>query len=200
MDFTPPIPAADDPFVLFRQWFADAAAAEPGLPEAMSLATVNHDGRPSLRMVLLKDVSPAGFVFYTNTRSRKGQDIASNRFGALCLYWKSVSRQVRVEGPFTPVTSAEADAYFSSRPRDSQLAAWASSQSALLDERRTLFARFDQEKARYDGQPVPRPPEWSGYRMTPEVIEFWQDVPNRLHDRLVYERKGTGWLSHRLYP
>jgi len=200
MDYIPPISQADDPFALFRQWFAEATAAEPGLPEAMSLATVNGEGRPSLRMVLLKDASPTGFVFYTNTQSRKGDDIAANRFGALCLYWKSVSRQVRVEGPFTPVTQAEADAYFASRPRDSQLAAWASSQSEVLDERRTLFERFAQEKTKYEGRPVPRPPQWSGYRMTPEVIEFWQDVPNRLHDRLVYTRDGAGWGCHRLYP
>jgi pyridoxamine 5'-phosphate oxidase len=199
MDTTPPIAPTDDPFALFARWFRDAAWRE-GLPEAMSLATVTADGKPSLRMVLLKDFSPEGFVFYTNTHSRKGQQIAQNPNGALCLYWKSLLRQVRIEGPFAPVTVAEADAYFHSRPRDSQLAAWASDQSEPLAARALLFERFDAERERHEGQPVPRPPQWSGYRMRPDLIEFWQDVPNRLHDRLVFEKAATGWKTTRLYP
>jgi pyridoxamine 5'-phosphate oxidase len=166
----------------------------------MSLATVAADGRPSLRMVLLKDFDADGFVFYTNTHSRKGREIAGNPNGALCLYWKSLLRQVRIEGPFTPVTTAEADAYFRSRPHDSQLAAWASDQSEPLAARALLFERFAAERQRHQGRPVPRPPQWSGYRMRPDVIEFWADVPNRLHDRLVFTKTAGGWNTTRLYP
>jgi pyridoxamine 5'-phosphate oxidase len=201
MNTVPPITPTDHPLALFRQWFAEAAAGEPGLPEAMSLATSTRNGRPSVRMVLLKDFSESGFVFYTNIRSRKGQEIAENPFGALCLYWKSLSRQVRIEGSFSMVTTAEADAYFHARPRGSQLAAWASSQSETLATRATLFERFKAAQTRYDGSPVPRPQQWSGYRLQPEVIEFWQDVRNRLHDRLVYERSADAeWKWRRLYP
>ncbi|TAL02939.1 MAG: pyridoxamine 5'-phosphate oxidase [Rhodospirillaceae bacterium] len=201
MDSAPQITPTDDPLVLFQQWFAEAAAREPGLPEAMSLATATRDGRPSVRMVLLKGFATSGFVFYTNTHSRKGREIAENPFGALCLYWKSLSRQVRIEGPFSAVTVAEADAYFDSRPRDSQLAAWASLQSEPLAARATLLERFKAAQARYDGGPVPRPHQWSGYRLRPESIEFWQDISNRLHDRLVYERSADArWQWRRLYP
>jgi len=201
MDSAPPITPAANPLVLFRQWFAEAATHEPGLPEAVSLATVNRDHRPSVRMVLLKDFGDDGFVFYTNTQSRKGQEIGDNSYGAMCCYWKSVSRQVRIEGTFAPVTVAEADAYFNSRPRDSQLAAWASLQSETLSARSTLFERFKAVAAQYEGGPVPRPPHWSGYRLRPTMIEFWQDVPNRLHDRVVYEHAASaGWQWRRLYP
>ena len=200
MDQPLPIADAKEPFALFGEWFREAAATEPGLPEAMSLATASKDGRPSVRMVLLKEFSSAGFVFYTNTASRKGRDLTENPFGALCLYWKFLSRQVRIEGPFAPVTAAEADAYFASRPRDSQLAAWASDQSEVLATRAELFERFMSAQKTYAGAPVPRPPYWSGYRLRPETIEFWQDVPNRLHDRLVFEHTPDGWRSFRLYP
>jgi pyridoxamine 5'-phosphate oxidase len=199
METDPPIAFTTDPFQLFAQWFADAAAKE-GLPEAMSLATVGKDGRPAVRMVLLKDFGSDGFVFYTNTQSRKGREIAANPNGALCLYWKTISRSIRIEGVFTPVTTAEADAYFESRPRDSQLAAWASSQSEILSAREILFQRFAAERLRYENHPVPRPPQWSGYRLRPDMIEFWMDVPNRLHDRLVFEKAATEWKISRLYP
>jgi pyridoxamine 5'-phosphate oxidase len=200
MDQPLPIAETQDPFTLFSAWFKEAAATEPGLPEATSLATATKDGRPSVRMVLLKDAGPGGFVFYTNTNSKKGRELAENPFGALCLYWKFLSRQVRVEGPFAPVTTAEADAYFASRPRDSQLAAWASDQSDVLPNRAQLFERFMAAQAKYAGRPVPRPDYWSGYRLTPDMIEFWQDVPNRLHDRLVFTQTGGQWASSRLYP
>jgi pyridoxamine 5'-phosphate oxidase len=194
-----PIVATHDPLVLFQAWFAEAAGREP-LPEAMGLATVAANGRPSARMVLLKDVGPTGFVFYTNAQSRKGEEIAANPFGALCLYWKSFGRQIRVEGAMTTVSTAEADAYFASRPRESQVAAWASLQSQLLPQRSILIDRMRSAELRYQGGPVPRPPHWVGYRLAPEMIEFWQDVPNRLHDRLLYERDGSGWRTRRLYP
>jgi pyridoxamine 5'-phosphate oxidase len=200
MDQPLPIADAKDPFALLGDWMAEAAATEPGLPEAMSLATATKDGQPSVRMVLLKDFSADGFVFYTNTKSRKGHEISENPFGALCLYWKFLSRQVRIEGPLSPVTTVEADAYFASRPRDSQLAAWASDQSEVLATRAKLFERFMASQKTYAGGAVPRPPYWSGYRLRPESIEFWQDVPNRLHDRLVFENTGDGWRSYRLYP
>lgn len=195
-----------DPFALFDTWFADARATEPNDSNAMALATATPDGRPSVRMVLLKGHganlgSTGGFVFYTNSLSRKGQDLAANPHGALCLYWKSLSRQVRIEGSFGPVTPAEADAYFASRARESQLGAWASLQSRTLPARGTLIERYRAEEARYDGSAVPRPPHWTGYRLRPDAIEFWHDIPNRLHDRLLFERDdGGAWISRRLYP
>ncbi|MCB2108656.1 MAG: pyridoxamine 5'-phosphate oxidase [Rhodobacteraceae bacterium] len=197
---SPPIPLQQSPFSLFDQWFKEASTTEPGLPEAMSLATATADGRPSVRMVLLKDAGPDGFVFYTNTQSRKGDELAANPFAALCLYWKSVGRQIRIEGRVSHVTETEADAYFASRPRVSQLGAWASDQSRVLSSRDVLVERLREIEGKYQGTDVARPPHWKGYRVAPDVIEFWQDVANRLHDRLVYRRNGDQWQVERLYP
>ncbi len=200
MDQAPLIGPHDDPIALFGEWFDAAAAREP-MAEAMSLATVTAAGRPATRMVLLKEHGPPGFVFYTNSRSRKGLEIAGNPYGALLLHWKALGRQVRIEGLFGPVTPAEADAYFATRVRESQLGAWASLQSETLPQRGDLVARYREVEKKYAGGAVPRPPHWTGYRLVPDMIEFWQDVPNRLHDRLVFEREGTGpWTSRRLYP
>jgi pyridoxamine 5'-phosphate oxidase len=200
MDDAPLIRPADEPFTLFDAWMR-AAAAKEALAEAMSLATVAPTGRAAVRMVLLKGYGPDGFVFYTNSHSRKGQELAGHPYGALCLYWKSTARQVRIEGAIAPVTDAEADAYFASRPRESQLGAWASLQSEDLPARATLIGRYQAAEARYAGKPVPRPAHWLGYRLTPDLVEFWQEAPNRLHDRLLYERDGGGpWQWRRLYP
>jgi pyridoxamine 5'-phosphate oxidase len=199
MNAAPIIPVAADPFSLFRQWFAEAGAAEP-MPEAVSLATATKAGRPSLRMVLLKDFGPEGLVFYTNGQSRKGREIAENPFGALCLYWKSLGRQIRAEGPLSPVSAEMADAYFAGRPRASQLGAWASDQSRVLPERAELVRRLSDAERRFEDKDVSRPEYWIGFRMMPDVLEFWHDVPNRLHDRLVYRRTGNGWTTERLYP
>ena len=200
MDQAPLIGPAGDPFALFAEWFSAAAAQEP-LADAMTLATVTPAGRPAARMVLLKGHGPDGFVFYTNSHSRKGLELAGNPYGALTFHWKATRRQVRIEGAFGPVTPAEADAYFASRVRESQIGAWASLQSETLAKRETLVERYRSAETRYAGGPVPRPPHWTGYRLVPDMIEFWQDVPNRLHDRLVFEREGTSpWTSRRLYP
>jgi pyridoxamine 5'-phosphate oxidase len=189
-----------DPIALFQEWLVEAEAAEPNDPTAMCLATVDESGAPSARMVLLKGVDQRGFAFYTNFESRKGGELASQRLAALCFHWKSLRRQVRVEGAVEPVTDAEADAYFASRARISQLGAWASDQSRPLDSRATLEARVAAMEARFAGEAVSRPPNWSGYRVIPRAIEFWKDGAFRLHDRIVFRRAGAGWETERLYP
>ncbi len=194
------IPDSADPIGLFRDWLKDAEASEPDVPNAMCVATVGAQGKPSTRMVLLKDVGATGFVFYTNTESRKGQEIAHNPFASICFHWKTLGRQVRVEGRLSLVSAAEADAYWATRPRGSQIAAWASDQSRPLDARATLENRVKDCEARFAGAPVPRPPHWLGYALDPEVIEFWLNVASRLHDRLVFTRQSRGWRQERLYP
>jgi len=191
---------ANDPFALFDDWLADAYVAEPNDPEAMALATADAAGTPSVRIVLLKGHGPDGFVFYTNQRSRKGAELAANPRAALLFHWKSLRRQVRIEGPVEGVSEAEGDAYFASRARDSQLGAWASDQSQPLDSRTTFEQRFEEMKRKYEGQDVPRPPHWGGYRVVPESIEFWTDRPHRLHERRLFTRSGDGWTEGLLYP
>ena len=189
-----------DPFALFEQWFAEACAAEPNDPEAMALATVGADGRPSLRMVLLKGRGPEGFSFYTNFASRKGRELEANANAALLFHWKSLRRQVRIEGAVEAVGAAEADAYFATRSRESQLGAWASDQSRPLDRRETLEARFADMARRFDGQPVPRPPHWAGFRVVPTSIEFWSDGAHRLHKRRLFVVENGAWTEGLLYP
>jgi pyridoxamine 5'-phosphate oxidase len=189
-----------DPFLLFARWLDEAKAGEPNDHNAMTLATADAAGRPSARMVLLKDAGAGGFVFYTNLDSRKGQELAANPNAALLFHWKSLRRQVRVEGKVAQVSDAEADAYFASRPRGSQIGAWASDQSRPLESRFHLEKRVAEVTARHLVGTIPRPPHWSGFRLRPEVIEFWQDKPFRLHDRLVYRRGGEEWTTVRLFP
>lgn len=189
-----------DPFQLFDQWLTRARASEPNDPEAMALATAGPDGQPSVRMVLLKGHGPDGFVFYTNEESAKGQQLRENPKAALLFHWKTMRRQVRVEGSVERTTDAETDAYFATRARDSQLGAWASDQSRPLDSRETFEARFEEMKHRFDGQDVPRPAHWGGYRVIPERIEFWTDLPYRLHERRLFTRAGGGWSEGLLYP
>ena len=189
-----------DPFEQFRTWFAEAERVEPNDPNAMTLATATPQGIPSARMVLLKDWDQRGFVFYTNLESRKGEELAANPHAALLFHWKSLRRQVRIEGPATPVSDAEADAYYASRPRLSRIGAWASEQSRPLPGRGALLKRVAKYEATYFGDAVPRPPFWSGLRVVPERFEFWQDMPFRLHDRSVFVRAGEGWDIVKLYP
>lgn len=195
-----PIPAASDPVGLFQDWLAEAARTEPNDPNAMTVATCTPEGRPSARIVLLKDVDARGFVFYTNKEGRKGRELLDNPFAALLFHWKTLGRQVRVEGGVEGVTDDEADAYYATRPRISRLGAWASEQSRPLLSRADLERRVAEFDARFPGESIPRPPHWSGFRVVPDRVEFWQDMPFRLHDRRVYTRAGEGWTAEALYP
>lgn len=189
-----------DPFQIFADWFAEARESEPNDPDAMALATATPDGRPSVRMVLLKGHGPDGFTFYTNLDSRKGAELSANGRAALLFHWKSLRRQVRIEGPVETVSDQVADAYFATRSRDSQLGAWASYQSRALDERATFERRYKEVAGRFDGRPVPRPQRWSGFQVKPEMFEFWSDRPHRLHERRVFTSTAGGWAEGLLYP
>lgn len=189
-----------NPIEVFREWLAEAEASEPNDPTAMALATVDGTGSPSVRMVLLKGLDARGFAFYTNFESRKGEELLAQPRAALCFHWKSLRKQVRVEGPVEIVSDAEADAYFHSRARVSQIGAAASDQSRPLDSRATLEAKVAGMEALLDGIEVPRPPNWSGFRIVPNRIEFWKDGAYRLHDRILFTRQGMDWLTERLYP
>jgi pyridoxamine 5'-phosphate oxidase len=192
--------AQAEPYSLFEAWLKEAEAKEPNDATAMALATVAADGMPSVRMVLLKGVDERGFVFYTNYESRKGEQLLTHRKAALCFHWKSLRRSVRVEGDVEEVSPEEADAYFATRPRSSQIGAWASDQSRPLESRFALETRIAKLTARFGVGAVPRPPHWSGFRVKPRRIEFWENRPFRLHDRLVYTSEGEGWTTVKLYP
>jgi pyridoxamine 5'-phosphate oxidase len=192
---------ADDPFALFDAWFAEARASEPNDPEAMALATADAAGAPSVRMVLLKAHGRDGFVFFTNEESEKGRELKENPSAALLFHWKSLRRQVRIEGDAERVPDEQANAYFATRSRDSQLGAWASQQSRPVESRGLFEAQFEEARQRFEGQPVPRPPYWGGYRVVPFVFEFWRDRPYRLHERRVFlAQDGGGWSEGLLYP
>jgi len=192
--------AFSEPFAQFGAWMAEAEATEPNDPNAMTLATSTPDGRPSARTVLLKGWDERGFVFYTNLQSRKGGELLSNRQACLLFHWKSRRRQIRIEGAVEDATAAEADAYYASRPRVSRLGAHASDQSRPLPSRSVLEARLAEAERRFPGDDIPRPEYWSGFRVIPRMIEFWQDMPFRLHDRTVFTRAGTGWTTQKLFP
>ena len=203
-DFT----AADEPFALFEAWFAEAQASEPNDPHAMALATADADGLPDVRMVLLNARDARGFVFFTNTGSAKGRELAGNMKAAVVFHWKSLRRQIRVRGPVEQVSDAEADAYFATRPRLSQIGAWASQQSRPLEGRFALETAIAKVTAQYALGGVPRPAHWTGFRIKPVQIEFWHDRPFRLHDRIMFRRQedgagggeGLSWIKTRLYP
>jgi pyridoxamine 5'-phosphate oxidase len=195
-DFT----EAGEPWAIFSAWMAEAERSEPNDPTAMALATADADGLPNVRMVLLKGADERGFVFYTNAESAKGRELASNPQAALVFHWKSLRRQMRARGPVTEVSEAEADSYFASRPRDSRIGAWASQQSRPLESRFALEKAVAFYAAKHAIGEVPRPPYWRGYRIAPVSMEFWADRPFRLHDRVMFTRRGDGWDKARLYP
>lgn len=197
-DFT----AAEEPFRLFAAWFEEASRTEPSDPNAMALATVNSDGLPDVRMVLMKGFDDNGFVFYTSQLSQKGRELAANPRAGLAFHWKSLKRQVRIRGTVSPVSAEESDAYFATRPRGAQLGAWASKQSSELESRFAFEKAVALMAAKYPLGPVPRPPYWIGYRISPLTIEFWHERPFRLHDRIVFSRSNpaTSWDKRRLYP
>jgi pyridoxamine 5'-phosphate oxidase len=197
-DFT----LADEPLRLFQSWLAEATRTEPNDPNAMALATVGVDGMPNVRMVLLKDFDERGFVFYTNLDSQKGQELGAHAAAGLVFHWKSLRRQVRIRGSVESVTAAEADAYFATRPRLAQIGAWASKQSSPLESRMAFEKAVALYTAKYAIGTIPRPPNWSGYRVIPLAIEFWHDRPYRLHDRIAFHRDAPGlpWNKTRLYP
>ena len=195
-DFT----EAGEPFALFHQWMAEAAGSEPNDPTAMALATVDAEGLPDVRMVLLKGADEDGFVFFTTMESAKGVELAANPKAALVFHWKSLRRQVRARGPVTRVSDEEADAYFATRPRDSRIGAWASQQSRPLESRFAFEKAIALYAAKYAVGELPRPPYWTGFRINPVAMEFWHDRPFRLHDRVVFVRTKDGWTRTRLYP
>lgn len=190
----------EEPIGLFVEWLADARAHEINDSNAMALSTVDSDGAPDSRMVLLKDVDPRGFTFYSNAQSAKGRQLAERPVAALLFHWKSLRRQVRVRGRIEPVTPQEADAYFASRARESRIGAWASDQSRPLGSRQALEAAVTEQEARFEGSEVPRPEHWTGWLLIPDSVEFWRDRPFRLHDRLRFDRAGEDWTRGRLYP
>ena len=191
---------ADEPFQLFSEWLSEATAKEPNDPNAMALATVDADGLPNVRMVLMKDWDAAGFVFYTNLESQKGRELLASGKAAVLFHWKTLRRQVRARGLVEAVSDAEADAYFASRPRGSRIGAWASKQSRPLESRFALESAVAQYGLKFGLGDIPRPAHWSGFRLRPQSLEFWHDRPFRLHDRIVFERAGDGWRKTRLYP
>ncbi|MEM9669504.1 MAG: pyridoxamine 5'-phosphate oxidase [Pseudomonadota bacterium] len=195
------IPPVIDPIQLFTRWLADASDSEPNDPNAMSLATVDEHGFPDVRIILLKDISEGGFSFYTHETSVKGQHLIDRKVGALCFHWKSLRRQVRVRGDVTRVTDTEADAYFAMRARISQLGAWASDQSNRLEDRTLLQSKLEDVTKKFENmEDIPRPPTWGGFLLVPRQIEFWQDQPYRLHDRVLYSKSNDVWDNSRLYP
>jgi pyridoxamine 5'-phosphate oxidase len=195
-----PLLSDADPFALFNEWLREALGKEPNDANAMSLATVDADGLPDVRMVLLKDADARGFVFYSNVESAKGRELAANPKAALLFHWKSLRRQVRVRGAVAPVSAEEADAYWATRARPAQIGAWASSQSRPLPDRLALEKKIAEFGLKFGLGKVPRPPHWTGFRIVPESLEFWRDRPFRLHERLVFTRSGDGWTTSRLFP
>ncbi len=188
------------PIELFQEWFEEAKKSEINDPNAMNLATISSDGKPSSRIVLLKSYDDKGFVFYTNSNSKKGRAIQNNDSVALNFHWKTLQRQIRIEGNVSQISNAEADEYYNSRPLGSRIGAWASIQSEELDKRTTLTKRVEEFEKKFSGNDVPRPPHWNGYLVTPVLIEFWQDMPFRLHDRLEFRKENERWLTRKLYP